>query len=145
MQYRLVLVDNESGKDRQSWTLQLPATIGRDPQLDVCIDDESISRTHCRLSLNTYDALSIRDLGSTNGTYVHNERVNQSTLQPGDILQLGAVTLRIEFTSDTDPGRPVAKKSPHLSSTQPILSEQVKRSLGRPAQPEKKWWQFWRD
>ncbi len=145
MFYKLVLVNTERGIDQNSWTLRLPATVGRDPALDVVINHESISRTHCKLFLNTHDALTVRDLGSTNGTYVHDERITQTTLMPGDILQVGSITLRIEFTSDTDAGIPKPKKAMHLSATQPILTGQKSQPAQKAAQrpQEKKWWQFW--
>lgn len=144
MYYKLVLVNTAKGVDQTHWTLKLPATVGRDPELDVCINHESISRTHCRLFLSADDALVVRDLGSTNGTYVHDERITQTALMPGDILQLGSITLRVEFTSDTDPGRP-ARKSPaqHLSATQPIPARGRQSPTAAPRPSVKKWWQLW--
>jgi pSer/pThr/pTyr-binding forkhead associated (FHA) protein len=147
MYYRLVLVNTERGIDQNSWTLSLPTTVGRDPDLGVCINHDSISRTHCKIFLNAHDALTVRDLGSTNGTYVQDERVTQTTLMPGDILQLGSITLRVEYTSDTDHGRPKQKKAANLSATQPILTQ--RSGASRPLEKtvskseKKKWWQIW--
>jgi len=151
MFYRLVLVNTEKGIDQDSWTLELPATVGRGPELGVCINHESISRTHCKLFLNAHDALTVRDLGSTNGTYVHDERVTQTTLMPGDILQLGSVTLRIEYTSEPEKSQPRKRTAAHLGATQPMLTQSasVRRSgpqpipAPQPPSAEKKWWQFW--
>ena len=152
MYYKLVMVNTEKGVDQTSWILELPTTVGRGPEFGVSINHESISRTHCKLFLNAHEVLTVRDLGSTNGTYVHDERVTQATLMPGDILQLGSITLRIEYTSDTDHGRPKKKQAVNLGATQPMLTQpgSQNRNLRRdpdpvpaPLPPEKKWWQFW--
>jgi pSer/pThr/pTyr-binding forkhead associated (FHA) protein len=89
----------------------------------------------------------IRDLNSMNGTYVHDDRVTQSILMPGDTFQLGAITFRVEYTSDTDPGKPRTKSASPAdhSSTVPMLP--VARTSSPPASATapaaKKWWKFW--
>ncbi len=146
MHYKLVLVNTFQGLDQKSWQLQLPATIGRSSDHEVSINHDSISRTHCRLSLNGEGALVIRDLNSMNGTYVHDERVTQSILMPGETFQLGAITLRIEYTSDTDPGKPrqqAAATADH-SATVPMLpiSKTPPPTESDAAPAPKKWWPF---
>jgi hypothetical protein len=46
--------------------------IGRSSKADIQIDQESVSRNHCKL-INTGKSIMLRDLGSTNGTYVNDE------------------------------------------------------------------------
>jgi diguanylate cyclase (GGDEF)-like protein len=62
--------------------------IGRDADCDVEIPDDSVSRRHALLrpSAGSYVAI---DLGSTNGTYVNDARIEIHTLEPGDRLRLG--------------------------------------------------------
>ena len=143
MHYRLVLVNTIQGLDQNSsWTLNLPVSIGRNPDHEVCINHDSISRTHCRLSLNGEGALVVRDLNSMNGTYVDDKKITQSLLMPGDTLQLGSVTLRIEYASDTDPGEPSKKsKAYDLSGTVPMKLKTQSPKKEQPAPP--KWWQLW--
>ncbi len=145
MYYRLVRINTAKGGNAQSWVLNLPAIVGRGEEASVCIDDESISRSHCQLLLGPDECLVVRDHGSTNGTYVNGDRITQMhSLVPGDALQLGSVTLTVEYTSDTDPGRPPLKRVT-TSTTQPM------RTIPKPivrqevAQPSKRWWEFWKD
>lgn len=57
-------------------------------------DDEEISRSHARLSLDRTGFCAIEDLGSTNGTYVNGLRITgPDTLSEGDTIEVGATTL----------------------------------------------------
>ena len=148
MNYRLVRINTAVGGDAQSWVLELPAIVGRGEEAAVCIDDESISRAHCQLLLGPDECLVVRDQGSTNGTYVNGDRITQThSLVPGDALQLGSVTLMVEYTADTDPGRPPKKKvNVSTSTTQPMRT--IPKPIVRQAefkQSSKRWWEFWKD
>jgi hypothetical protein len=73
-------------------------TIGREPSCELAIPDATVSRRHATLTLRA-GALSVRDEGSTNGTYVNGVRLDRGTehpVKPGDHLQLGSVKLRVE-------------------------------------------------
>ena len=63
-------------------------TVGRHPESDIFLNDVTISRQHCRFMVNG-DSLSIEDSGSTNGTYVNDERVDSATLVAGDEVLIG--------------------------------------------------------
>jgi hypothetical protein len=64
------------------------ATLGR------LADDEEISRTHARITLDGSGYLAIEDLGSTNGTFVNGLRISgPKTLSAGDGIELGGTTL----------------------------------------------------
>jgi len=67
--------------------------IGRSSKSDLPIDQESISRHHARM---TWDGQShvIEDLGSTNGTFVNDERVTRRQLRSGDQIKLGRSILK---------------------------------------------------
>jgi pSer/pThr/pTyr-binding forkhead associated (FHA) protein len=57
-------------------------------------DDEEISRTHARITLDGSGYLAIEDLGSTNGTFVNGLRISgPTTLSEGDGIELGGTTL----------------------------------------------------
>jgi len=63
--------------------------IGRAPENDVCIRDQSISKHHARVVLTPAGAVFVEDLGSTNGTYVNGEKVVRHALWDGDKIHLG--------------------------------------------------------
>ncbi len=76
--------------------------IGRSSANDLQISDPSISSTHCEISVNG-DSASIRDLGSTNGTFVDRRPVTQADLPPACLLRLGQVELQF-CDDDAVPG-----------------------------------------
>jgi pSer/pThr/pTyr-binding forkhead associated (FHA) protein len=73
-------------------------TIGRATGADFIIDAALVSRVHCRVSALAGGELEIKDLESTNGTYVNGERVETARLAPGDRLLVG----RVEFVALRD-------------------------------------------
>ncbi len=62
--------------------------IGRSSKADIQIDQESVSRNHCKI-INTGKTIMLRDLGSTNGTYINDELVDEYVLRDGDIIKIG--------------------------------------------------------
>jgi diguanylate cyclase (GGDEF)-like protein len=66
----------------------VPLVIGRDADCDICIRDESVSRRHASIHPDG-DAYRIRDLQSTNGTFVNDVRVTVQKLKDGDYLHIG--------------------------------------------------------
>jgi two-component system, cell cycle response regulator len=62
--------------------------IGRSSKCDIQIDQESISRNHCKL-INTGKSVLVRDLGSTNGTYINDNPVDEHVLRDGDLVKIG--------------------------------------------------------
>jgi two-component system NtrC family sensor kinase len=62
--------------------------IGRDPSCDVFLRDPGISRQHALMELRG-DRYVLKDLGSSNGTYVNGMRVTESNLRPGDQIRMG--------------------------------------------------------
>jgi diguanylate cyclase (GGDEF)-like protein len=73
-------------------------TIGRDGACELPLVDNSISRRHAKLSRDHSGAISVEDLGSTNGTTVNGRRVRGATLvRPGDVIGVGGVMLRLEL------------------------------------------------
>jgi len=63
-------------------------TIGRHPESDIFLNDVTVSRHHCRFLTNG-KTLNVEDSGSTNGTYVNDERVDSADLKAGDEVLIG--------------------------------------------------------
>ncbi|MBL8745063.1 MAG: FHA domain-containing protein [Phycisphaerae bacterium] len=70
--------------------------IGRRPDAGLRIPLPSVSRDHCEL-VHDGRSLSVRDLGSSNGTFKNQERVKQATLGPGDRLGVGSFTMTVKI------------------------------------------------
>ena len=62
--------------------------IGRSSKADIQIDQEAVSRNHCKI-INTGSMIMLRDMGSTNGTYVNDEMIDEYVLRDGDFIKVG--------------------------------------------------------
>ena len=120
MNFRFVLLDGTSGRACAHWIKEPPVTVGRDPTVDLLINDPSISRRHCQFTLDAGGSLVVRDLGSTNGVYVDQERVSRCTVRPGVVVQIGAVSLRPEWTEDDVTEHQTSIDVIDLGETQPV-------------------------
>jgi serine/threonine-protein kinase len=73
--------------------------IGRNPEAHLCLpDDRYFSRNHCLLEMNPPHSF-LRDLNSTNGTFVNGRRVKDASLKNGDQIQCGETILVVEVTT----------------------------------------------
>jgi len=79
-------------------------TVGRLEDNAFQISEQSVSSHHCELLLKGSDVI-VRDLNSTNGTYINGEKISEKVLKPGQILRLGNVEARLETDGA---GAPVA-------------------------------------
>jgi len=83
--------------DGVSTALAKPSvTIGRLPECDVVVDDAGVSRQHARIR-RTEGGFVLTDLGSTNGTMVNGEPIQEHVLEHGDRITIGETEL--EFRS----------------------------------------------
>lgn len=73
--------------------------IGRKPGNDMVLADEKTSGVHAEVVLEG-DRHVLRDLGSTNGTFLDGKRVNEIVLTPGDVVTIGR--LRVKFRGEGD-------------------------------------------
>ena len=73
--------------------------IGRDDACSLRLGDASVSRRHARARLGLDGALTIEDLGSTNGTSVNGRPIESARVRAGDTLEVGAVPMRLEQLS----------------------------------------------
>ncbi len=72
-----------------------PTILGRDPEADISIPSDRISRRHCQLEQTPDGMFVIMDLGSSNGTLVNQERIaGRKVLLGGEYVQMGDVLLR---------------------------------------------------
>jgi adenylate cyclase len=80
----------------QSFELQDGATlvVGRASVSDLPVIDPTISRRHAELT-STGLTIRVRDLGSSNGTFVNGARVTEASVSPGDTIAFGKVPFRV--------------------------------------------------
>lgn len=70
-------------------------TIGRAEDNTFQVPDPSVSSHHCEVLLSAGE-LRVKDLNSTNGTYINEEQVAEAVLKPGQTLRLGRIEIRLE-------------------------------------------------
>jgi len=68
--------------------LPAKAVVGRHPSTDIFLNDITVSRKHAEIR-RAGARYWVTDLGSLNGTYVNGDRVEESSLEPGDEVQIG--------------------------------------------------------
>ncbi|MDX9723045.1 MAG: GGDEF domain-containing protein [Myxococcota bacterium] len=67
--------------------------LGRSPQADIQLEDDAISRNHAMISIES-EAAFVRDMESTNGTYVNDVPVSRKRLEDGDRIKIGAMIFK---------------------------------------------------
>lgn len=95
MNASLVLVQTD-GKQREIPLKKAVQVIGRQTDCALRIPSANVSRHHCEVSV-TDDGVGVRDLGSSNGTYVNKERVTQAAVSAGDLLSLGGLVFVVRL------------------------------------------------
>jgi pSer/pThr/pTyr-binding forkhead associated (FHA) protein len=127
MNISLILLKKDGTK--KVFLVRNKATIlGRRPDCDFCIPLQVVSRRHCQLSQEE-NALKIRDLQSSNGTFLNGQKVGDETeAKPGDHLQVGPLTFTIQI--DGQPTQILAPDSAMIQPT-PDISEASLEDMNR--------------
>lgn len=86
--------------------------VGRKTDADLRIPTRDVSREHCEIEANGV-VMSVKDLGSSNGTFVNGKRVSESQVRAGDKLGIGPVVFVVQI--DGEP----AKITPHDAKIEP--------------------------
>lgn len=91
-------------------------TVGRTKDNEVVLNDPAVSSHHCEFVTDPH-GLSVRDLRSSNGTYVNGRRVTEGPLYDGDAIKIGQYQGRITvFDAMGKPIRPPGAKGPVVAA-----------------------------
>jgi DNA-binding NtrC family response regulator len=93
--------------------------IGKSPDNDLVLGDDTVSRAHCEI-LHDERGFLVRDLGSTNGTMLDGREVKEAYLTPGSALTIGSIELKL---------RPFSERFEPMPSEREHFGEAVGRSL----------------
>lgn len=94
---------------------------GRDLNNAVYLPDGLVSRHHAEF-VQTAHGYIVRDLDSTNGTYVNDQPVTETDLKDGDIVRLADVVMRYEAAANPAPPPPSDAKQPAATTPTPTAS-----------------------
>jgi pSer/pThr/pTyr-binding forkhead associated (FHA) protein len=88
-------------------------TIGRVEDNTFQIAESSVSSHHCEVLLRGEEVV-VKDLNSTNGTFINGEKITESVLKPGNTLRVGQIELRLENGAPAPPapGAPAPAPAP---------------------------------
>ena len=78
-----------------------PITLGRDKAASIVLDDTECSRVHSAIRYWD-DCFIIRDMSSSNGTFVNGKKIEVAKLNPGDIVKIGNTELTTSAEAHTD-------------------------------------------
>lgn len=94
-------------------------TIGRNSFAGMaCPEDSFLSGMHCSVQVAP-DGVHLKDLGSTNGTFVNGQRISEAHPRPGELIKAGSLTMRVV----TEAERPVVAPIAATGRTAAILSQ----------------------
>jgi pSer/pThr/pTyr-binding forkhead associated (FHA) protein len=72
--------------------------VGRHPGCDAKVESVRVSLRHCVLTADAGEVV-VRDLGSTNGTWINGFRVEKGRLRPGDVMAIAQIRYRLVASS----------------------------------------------
>lgn len=91
----VVLVMFKDGERRDFPLASEKTILGRRQDCHLRIPTRDVSRQHCELLVDG-TKLTVRDMGSSNGTFVNGKRIAETSLKPGDRLRVGPVTFVVQ-------------------------------------------------
>ena len=114
MLYKLISTEGD-----QTFELRGGSTlvVGRALNSDIPVFDPTISRRHAEVSCDA-GGVQVRDLGSSNGTFLNGQKIDSARLAPGDVVTFGKVAFRLKETAPT-PVEPVRAGSTGAMSATP--------------------------
>lgn len=98
--------------------------IGRGEDCDLRVPLMSVSRHHCEVALEE-STVAVRDLGSSNGTYVNNQRVNETDLKAGDRLVIGPIVFTVQIDGVPEQVEPVKTRGQRMAEAGAPGAEEI--------------------
>ncbi len=101
--------------------------IGRRRSCQICIPAADVSREHCAIVIESGRVL-VRDLASSNGTWVNGQQVTEAELRPGDTLTIGPVVFAVQFEGTGGPADTARPGEQPALEAEPLAAEPVEEN-----------------
>jgi len=103
----VLLVYFKNDGERKDFPLEKDKIVfGRKEDCDYRIPVDQVSRQHCEFTMSE-EGVFVRDLDSSNGTYVNNKRVAEAQLKPGDHVVIGPAVFTVVIDNNPADPKPV--------------------------------------
>ena len=124
MEVKLIMFKNDG--QRKDFPVTGPTvSIGRGEDCGLRVPLLSVSRRHCELTV-TDQEIKVRDLGSSNGTYLNNDRISEEiVLKAGDRLAVGPVVFTVQIDGEPEEIQLVKTKGQRMAEEQDREEEGV--------------------
>ncbi len=123
MDVKLVMF-KANGQRKDFPIINATTVIGRGAQCDLRVPLLSVSRRHCELVVSE-EEVKIKDLASSNGTYVSNRRINEATVEAGDRLVIGPIVFTIQINGVPEEIQPIKTRGQILAEHGSVAGEEV--------------------
>ncbi|MBN1344596.1 MAG: FHA domain-containing protein [Phycisphaerae bacterium] len=118
----IVLVYFKNDGERRDFPLSLgPTVVGRADTCGYRIPVQQVSREHCVFEV-TEDGIALRDLNSSNGTYVNNKRIAETDLKAGDQIAVGPVLFIVQIDGEPADPKPIPPPKPRKPSVEDVAA-----------------------
>lgn len=119
------LVMFKANGQRKDFPVINPTTvIGRAESCDLRVPLLSVSRRQCALTV-TDEGVKIRDLASSNGTYINNQRINEVKVSAGDRLVIGPIVFTLQINGQPEEIQPVKTRGQIMAEQATSSDESV--------------------
>lgn len=123
-------------KSQDGQTTELPIldqiVIGRSGSCDFKVSDSKISAQHCQIKVTPKGEVLFEDLGSTNGSFLNNSRINQTMIKINDIMRIGNTLIKIDETKLNLKEKKIIGFSMYETSNEKTLPVLTERQLQEP-------------
>ncbi|MBL8878375.1 MAG: FHA domain-containing protein [Phycisphaerales bacterium] len=111
---KVTLVTFKDGERKDFPLTAASTTVGRRPDCGLRVATGDVSRQHCEVTVGS--SVWVKDLGSSNGTFVNGKRIAESKLNAGDVLGVGPILFVVQVDGKPEkveePVRPAAPAAP---------------------------------
>ena len=114
----LLIMFKEDGEGKEFPIESGKTIIGRQEECDLRIPLSEVSRRHAVMTVDD-KVVTLRDLGSSNGTYINNERIAEQKLSAGDHIVIGPVVFTVRIDGEPVDVRPARTR---LETRKPVAA-----------------------
>jgi pSer/pThr/pTyr-binding forkhead associated (FHA) protein len=118
------LVFFKQNGQRKDFPVSDSTVIGRGENCDLRVPVASVSRRHCELTVGA-GAVQVKDMASSNGTYVNNQRVHETELAAGDRLVIGPIVFTVQIDGEPEEILPIKTRGQKMAEEGATEAEEV--------------------